>query len=152
MPMKTIPPARPSRLEPLEPRTLCSTPGDTLPNISDTATDSAGNVYRAGTFTGTVDFDPGSGTTNLTAQSTDAYLAKFTPAGALLWARRWGNATPIAVPKIGVSPAANVFLAADFGGTMDVDPGAATSTIAQAGTNPNLFLVRLDADGNLVRA
>lgn len=140
-------------LEPLEPRTLFSTPGDTLPNITDTATDAAGNVYRTGRFTGTLDFDPSAaGTTNLTAQSTDAYLAKFSPSGALLWARHWGNATPIAVPKIGVTPAGAVYLAADYTGSIDADPSAATSNLAQAGANPNVFLVRLDTDGHLIRA
>jgi len=140
-------------VESLESRTLFSTPGDTLPNITDTATDAAGNVYRAGRFTGTIDFDSSaSGTTNLVAQSTDAYVAKFAPDGTLLWARRWGNATPIALPKIGVTPAGAVFLAADYAGTIDLDPSSGVSNIAQAGTNPNVFLVRLDTSGNLVRA
>lgn len=147
------PPSQHSRVEMLEPRTLFSVPGDTLPNITDTATDAAGNVYRAGRFTGTLDFDPSaSSTTNLTAQSTDAYLAKFSPTGTLLWARRWGNATPIALPKIGVTPAGAAYLAADYTGTIDADPSATTSNLAQAGTNPNVFLVRLDTAGNLVRA
>jgi hypothetical protein len=151
--MKTDPAARPSCLEALEPRALFSAPGDTLPNITDTATDTAGNVYRAGRFTGTVDFDPSaSQTSNLTAQSTDAYVAKFAPDGTLLWAKRWGNAVPIALPKIGVTPAGAVFLAADFSGTIDLDPSAGTSNIAQSGTNPNVFLARLDTDGHLVRA
>jgi hypothetical protein len=145
--------ARASCLESLEPRTLFSAPGDTLPNITDTATDSAGNVYRAGTFTGTVDFDPSaSGTANFTAQSTDAYVAKFAPDGTLFWAKRWGGGSPTALPKIGVTPAGAVFLAADYTGTMDLDPSAGTSNIGQVGANSNVFVVRLDSAGELVRA
>lgn len=43
------------------------------------ATDSAGNVYSTGYFSGTVDFDPGAGTFNLTsAGSNDVFISKLT--------------------------------------------------------------------------
>src|SRR5688500_8844248 len=55
-------------------------------------TDAAGNVFVAGQFSGTVDFDPGAGATNLTALGpTDAFVAKYSSSGALTWARRLGG-------------------------------------------------------------
>ncbi len=46
--------------------------------------DAAGNIYVAGSFTGTVDFDPGAGTYNLTsAGGSDFFVAKLTQPVAL---------------------------------------------------------------------
>ena len=42
------------------------------------AVDSSGNVYTTGYFAGTVDFDPGSGTTNLTSNGNqDGFVSKL---------------------------------------------------------------------------
>jgi hypothetical protein len=50
------------------------------------AADAAGNIYVGGTFRGTVDFDRGPGTVTLTSTGTpDAYLAKYSAAGSLVW-------------------------------------------------------------------
>jgi hypothetical protein len=48
----------------------------------DVALDSAGNVYTTGFFLGTVDFDPGAGTFNLTsAGSGDLFVSKLDASG-----------------------------------------------------------------------
>src|SRR5438045_1885736 len=90
-------PARPARrpaltVAPLEVRCvpaawqMGSTGFDTAAAV---AADAAGNVYVSGTFNATVDFDPGPGTATLTAagaaNTSDAFLAKYTAAGALVW-------------------------------------------------------------------
>jgi hypothetical protein len=52
------------------------------------ATDTLGNVYVAGKFTGGATF----GTTNLVdAGSGDVFVAKYDPEGNLLWAKRAGG-------------------------------------------------------------
>src|SRR4051812_48045235 len=66
--------------------------------IVDIGVDAAGNSYVAGTFEGTVDFDPSSQVANRTAQAGnsdalfgnqyargDVFVAKYTGAGALAW-------------------------------------------------------------------
>jgi hypothetical protein len=53
-----------------------------------------GHIIVAGQFQGTVDFDPGPGVSNLTANGeTNLFVAKYTASGALVWARRYGGAT-----------------------------------------------------------
>src|SRR5205085_8751966 len=57
------------------------------------ATDTAGNFYVTGTFQGKVDFKPGTGSVFLTAKGQgSAFVAKYTPNGALVWAKMLGSA------------------------------------------------------------
>lgn len=54
------------------------------------AVDAFENLYITGYFTGTVDFDPGSGIYNLVSKgSNDIFVAKFTSMGELVWAKRF---------------------------------------------------------------
>ncbi|MCP4785811.1 MAG: hypothetical protein GY878_19890 [Fuerstiella sp.] len=56
------------------------------------AVDSSGNVYTTGKFYGTVDFDPGAGTTNLTSNGgTDVFVSKLDSSGDLVWAKSFGD-------------------------------------------------------------
>ena len=60
----------------------------------DMTTDAAGNVYIVGSFTGTVDFDPTSGTQNYTAQGySDIYIQKLDINGNLIWLKQIGATT-----------------------------------------------------------
>ncbi|RYZ38185.1 MAG: hypothetical protein EOP49_31145 [Sphingobacteriales bacterium] len=57
-------------------------------------TDAAGNVYTSGYFQGTnINFDPAGGTTGIltSSGSFEGFVAKYTPSGTLLWARRLGS-------------------------------------------------------------
>ncbi len=53
--------------------------------------DGAGAVYVAGSFYGTVDFDPGASTDNLVASSGAGFVAKLTSGGDLVWASAVSN-------------------------------------------------------------
>src|SRR4051812_8436234 len=56
------------------------------------AVDSHGDSVVAGLFSGTADFQPGSGVTNLTSVGqSDVFVAKYSPAGKLLWAKQFGG-------------------------------------------------------------
>jgi hypothetical protein len=88
------------------------------------AVDGYDNVYVAGTFAMTADFDPGPGEDSHTALGeSDAFLSALDIDGNFLWARTWGGtsvdfATGVATDDIGDACATGSFY-----GTVDFDPG-----------------------------
>ncbi len=123
---------------------------------ADVTTDSAGNVYTTGFFSGTVDFDPGSGVTNLTSPSgnTGMFVTKVNSNGVLIWARSmlngasFGSAFP---SSITVDSAGNVLTTGQFLGTVDFDPGEGVTNIAST-LDYDAFVSKLDSAGNFVWA
>lgn len=114
------------------------------------ATDAAGNSYVTGTFAGTVDFDAGPGTTELTATGFGAMVAKYDRDGALVWARQLGSANASG-GGIGVDAGGNVYSIGSFRGVNDFDPGP--GTFDMDGTqNASIYFSKLDPAGNFVWA
>jgi hypothetical protein len=58
-----------------------------------TTVDIHGNVYTTGYFIGTVDFDPGAGTANLSSSgsSYDIFISKIDANGNYVWAKKYGR-------------------------------------------------------------
>ena len=53
--------------------------------------DNNGSVFMTGNFSGTIDFDPGTGVFSLTAAGgLDGYLVKLDNTGNFTLAKRWG--------------------------------------------------------------
>lgn len=116
------------------------------------AVDASGNAYTTGFFRGTVDFDPGAGTFNLSsAGSDDVFISKLDASGNLVWARRMGGTSFDAGNAIKVDASGNVYTTGYFRGTVDFDPGAGVVNLSSAGTD-DVFVSKLDASGNFVWA
>lgn len=121
---------------------------------SSVAVDPSGNVLLAGSFTNTVDFDPGPGTTNLTsAGNNDVFVVKLDGAGGLIWARSWGGASGNGDVLYGlaVDAAGNVITAGTFWGTADFDPGLGSFNLTDA-TGGDMFVQKMDANGEFLWA
>jgi hypothetical protein len=127
--------------------------GPTYDDWRATSIDAGGNVIAVGSFSGTVDFDPGVGVTNLTsiAGGDDIFVMKLTSAGALVWARRIGTTTDEGAYDVICDGANNVYVTGSYRGTVDFDPGAGTNNLASAG-NQDCFLLKLNSFGNFVWA
>jgi hypothetical protein len=112
------------------------------------AVDAAGNVYTTGHFGETADFDPGAGTSNLTSGGVaDGFVSKLDSSGNFVWAKRLGG-TNVQMPKaVAIDTAGNVYIAGDFQGTTDFDPGAGTSNMTSAGLY-DVFVAKLNSDGS----
>lgn len=111
--------------------------------------DGSGNVYMTGDFTGTVDFDPSAGTSNLTSafNSVDIFVAKFDASGNLIWAKNMGGTSSDRSYDIAVDGSGNVYTTGWFYGTADFDPSASEANFASVGVT-DIFISKLDASGN----
>ena len=111
------------------------------------ALDAAGNIYTTGYYTGTFDFDPGPAVFNLTSGAQNMYISKLDPSGNFIWAVQV-NAT---AEGIVVDNAGNVYTTGLFSNTTDFDPGAGVYNQTASG-NKDLFLLKLDQNGNFIWA
>lgn len=88
--------------------------------------DLAGNIYLAGYFQTTADFDPGPGVLNFTtAGGEDMFVEKLDVSGNLVWARRMGGTSNDFILGIDVDASGYIYTTGSFYGTVDFDPNAA---------------------------
>lgn len=127
-----------------------------IPGLSSSAgsaiaLDSAGNVLVTGTFSHTVDFDPGPGTFALTSAGfDDVFVLKLDNGGNFVWARRIGGPSPDFGRGLAVDGADRVVVAGSFFGTVDFDPGAGAFPLTAA--LDDAFVLMLASDGTFVWA
>lgn len=115
------------------------------------ARDALGNLYVAGYFEYTADFDPGAGTANLTSAGvSDIFLAKYDASGQYLWAIRMGSTNNDIPYDLALDGSGNVCLTGGFQGTVDFDPGAGTVHLTALGED--IFFAKYDASGNYLWA
>jgi len=116
------------------------------------AVDGAGNVYTAGFFNGTADFDPGVGIVNLvSAGGDDIFISKLDAAGNFVWAKSMGGTGLERGFSIAIDGTGNVYTTGQFSGTADFDPGVGIVNLVSAGGD-DIFISKLDAAGNFVWA
>lgn len=116
------------------------------------AADAAGNVYIAGRFEGTVDFDPGIDTFFLTsAGSFDVFVSKLDSEGNFMWAKSMGGTKGDEAYSIAVDAAGNVYTTGKFEHTADFDPGEAVFNLTSQ-WQADAFISKLDANGNFLWA
>jgi hypothetical protein len=127
--------------------------GGTSSDISQSvAVDASGNVYTAGGFNGTVDFDPGAGVYNLTSVgSNDIFICKLDASGNFVWAKAMGGTGFDFSNDIKIDDSGNIFTTGSFSYTTDFDPGTGVYNLTSAG-NDDIFISKLDASGNFVWA
>ncbi|MFT6166997.1 MAG: hypothetical protein ACJAV5_001490 [Vicingaceae bacterium] len=106
-------------------------------------TDINGYVYTTGSFQRTVDFDPDTGTNNLTViGGADIFIQKLDSNGSLMWAKHMGgfgndDGTSITVDTIG-----NVYTTGYFNYSADFDPGSGTTNLLSSGFD-DVFIQKL---------
>ncbi len=122
------------------------------------ALDPQGNIYAAGVFLTTTDFDPGPGTFNLTANGVfPSFILKLNSAGNFVWVKAFDgvfiNDGPVEPNSMAIDNAGNILTTGRFIREVDFDPGAGTYILpAVFSPSPQAFITKIDSSGNFVWA
>ena len=106
-----------------------------------------GDLLVTGTFSGTVDFDPGQAIVQYTASANyDAFILKMDVLGNLIWAK----ANIPEETSITLDADANLYLAGTFYGKVDFDPGPDTFFVSShPGGYPDMYIQKINVQGGL---
>jgi len=118
--------------------------------------DASGNIYTTGSFIGTVDFNPGVETFNLTSTGgiygwSDIFVSKLNSSGNFVWAKAMGGTEEAFGASIAIDGSGNVYTTGYFYDTCDFDPGIGTYNLISNGYI-DIFISKLDSSGNFVWA
>jgi uncharacterized repeat protein (TIGR01451 family) len=112
--------------------------------------DASQNVIVTGTYTGTVDFDPNTGVTNVTsAGDRDIFFLKLSPTGNLVWSKSIGGTASEYSMNAYVDGNDNLFIIGQTDYIGDLDPGPSTFAL---GINIYNFFAKYDVNGDFVFA
>lgn len=116
-------------------------------------TDASGNIYTVGDFYGTADFNPGTGTYNMSSLgNTDCYISKLDANGNFVWAKQIGGTGWEFGADIKLDASGNIYITGSFsGGPTDFDPGTGVYTMTPIGAT-DAYLVKLNSSGAFVWA
>ncbi|MBP8085986.1 MAG: T9SS type A sorting domain-containing protein [Saprospiraceae bacterium] len=117
------------------------------------AVDGSNNIYTAGSFTGSQDFDPSvAGEFLLTANGTNFFISKLDDSGNFVWARLMGEGGYAEVNSIAVENSGDVFTTGLLGAPSDFDPDSTDSYVISGYDDAEVFISKLDASGNFIYA
>jgi hypothetical protein len=106
--------------------------------------DLSGNVYTAGYFDSTIDFDPGPATFNLKpVGGNDIFISKLDSLGNFIWAKGFGGNGDDHVGSIALDNAANIYTTGYFHNTVDFDPGPGIYNLTCAGSGEGIFIHKM---------
>lgn len=113
---------------------------------SDIAVDPAGNSYVTGFFSGTIDFDPGAGSSPATSAGVnDIFVASYDTLGGLRFGIGVGGTLADEGLGIAVDTAGNSYVTGSFTGSADFEPGAGVTTLNAVGARDAFLASYTDA-------
>lgn len=114
--------------------------------------DPLNNIYITGRFSGTSDFDPGTGVYNLTsAGNADVFVCKLNSSGSFIWAVSMGGVSGDIANSLAVDDQGNILVTGVFSQTADFDPGPGTYNLTTS-ILADIFVTKLDSSGNFLWA
>ncbi len=116
-------------------------------------TDSNGNSYITGYFSGTTDFDPGSANYNVTSNGNwDFFILKLNNAGDFVWVKTIGGLAYDYGNKIILDNSNNIFITGSFNGNVDFDPDSVGTYEINTVGNLGGFILKLNSQGDFIWA
>jgi hypothetical protein len=126
--------------------------GTSNESLSGILTDATGNIYIAGSFNGSADFDPGAGNAFLSSVGqSDIFVAKLDINGSFVWAKQMGGGSYDGASSIGIDLSGNIYTTGFYMTTADFDPSAAVFNLTSTGER-DIFISKLENDGDFVWA
>lgn len=112
-------------------------------------TDALGNLYVAGTFMDTLDFDPGVGVDTHTSKGYyDIFIQKLDISGNFIWAKSFGGINAEQIRDISVGANNQLYITGYFIDTVDFDPGSGVNIHVSNGYH-DVFVENFDLNGNV---
>jgi len=109
---------------------------------------STGEIFIAGKFNGTLDFDPSGGVDNkVTAGNYDGFLTKFNADETYGWTKTWGSTDRDTINDLQLGTDGSIYLAGVYRLTVDFDPSGSVDNQTSVGLD-DPFLTKLNADGS----
>ncbi|MFT6923492.1 MAG: hypothetical protein ACJA1C_002507 [Crocinitomicaceae bacterium] len=120
----------------------------TFSRITSIKTDEYSNIYTSGTYSSTVDFDPGAGVFDLNSvgASSDIFIQKLDQFGAFIFAKSIGGTGNEVIGSLDIDRNQNIYLTGGFNDIMDADPNAGTFNLTSNG-NKDAFVCKLNNMG-----
>jgi len=123
-------------------------PPTTFDPVNDITSDNSGNVYVAGYFRGSVDFDPGPGVSTYTSKGgNDAFLTKFDPYCGFQWTKTWGGTVGDEANGIAADSMGDLYVTGRCSGKVDFDPGPGKCEVIVSAQHYS-YLSKFDTLGN----
>lgn len=122
-------------------------------NVYTSCLDASGNIYIAGRFANSVDFDPGPGVFPMNGGFYgNIFIAKFDASGNFIWAKNFkGNNYTYPVNTILLDDFGNILICGSFLGTTDFDPGNGIYSLSTNSYTDN-YICKLNSNGDFVWA
>lgn len=119
---------------------------------TEVTADAWGNVYLGGTFSDTIDFDPGTGVLELIAyEDLDLFIQKMDSSGNMVYTYDFGDTLGDAIRTMCTDPQGNVYISGVFSDTVDFDPGSGVNELISQG-EIDMFVAKFDVNGQHVWA
>lgn len=119
--------------------------------LGDMEIDGNENIFFTGSFSDTLDFDPGNGTQKFVASgSMDGFVTKLDSAGNWIWTKLIGQkGTKVEMHNISVDPLGNPIIDINIMGKLVIKGMAQTDTLEDLNYNKSI-LIKINTEGSLL--
>jgi len=126
--------------------------GTSTENSYSIKTDILGNIYTTGYFQGTIDFDPGTNSFNMTATGgnpqQNTFILKLDSNGQFGWAKQFIGGSNYSFSSE-CNTNGDIFVSGMFHGTVDFDPSTNINNLT-SGTYGDFFICKLNSSGQFI--
>ncbi len=122
-----------------------------MDNGNSISVDNSDNIYIAGSFYETVDFNPSIETFSIQAfgdnNAADIFILKLNYNGNFIWVKRMGSKYNDECIALSLDNNGNIYSTGVFQDTADFDPGINKFNLIASGINDDIFISKLDSSG-----